>query len=250
MKIVILAAGKGSRMQSHLPKPLLPVAGKPMLTHVMDTVSLLDDVSDRDLYVVYGHEGETMINAYPDRHMHWVEQSPQLGTGHAVQCAMPPLNGVDLEENVLILYGDVPLLSENTLKNMFFQHILQGNALTLLSTVLEEPTGYGRLIRNEQGSPAGIVEEKDASDEQRLVNEVNTGIMMAKLGHLRNWLSNLDNNNAQAEYYLTDIVAMAVENDKMIGVVQCEDPSEVAGANTPEQLKELENAYYERAPSA
>ncbi len=234
LNIVILAAGQGTRMRSRLPKVLHRLAGRPMLQHVIDTSR---ELLPHRLTVIYGHGGEQVPEAIADPDINWVLQAEQLGTGHAVMQAMPDVSD---EEIVLILYGDVPLLSSNTLAELT-EHA--DSALCLLTVHLDDPTGYGRVVRDQHGAVEAIVEHKDASDEQRRISEINTGIMAINGGKLKGWLQQLDNNNAQGEYYLTDIVAMAVRDKVEIRVSHPADSSEVLGVNSRKQLAGLEHYY-------
>jgi bifunctional UDP-N-acetylglucosamine pyrophosphorylase/glucosamine-1-phosphate N-acetyltransferase len=233
LNIVILAAGKGTRMHSDLPKVLHPLAGRPLLQHVLDTAAQL---APGKTCVVYGHGGEAVPQAMAQYAADFVLQEPQLGTGHAVQQALPHLadGGV-----TLVLYGDVPLIQHSTLHQM--QQV--GDGLVLLTVNLENSTGYGRIVRNTQGDVLSIVEEKDATPEQCEIKEVNTGILTAPTHLLRNWLAQLRNNNAQGEYYLTDIVAMAVAQGVTVHTVQAKHIWEVLGVNSKMQLAGLERTW-------
>lgn len=233
LNIVILAAGKGTRMHSDLPKVLHSLAGKTLLQHVIDTALQL---APEKTCVVYGHGGEMVPAAMAQYQARFVLQEPQLGTGHAVQQAMPEL---DEASTSLILYGDVPLIQINTLKKL----LENPNQLSLLTLNLANPTGYGRIIRNESGIVTSIIEEKDASAGQRKVTEVNTGILSAPTHLLRNWLSMLKNNNVQGEYYLTDIVALAVSQGVKVSTSQPDHEWEVMGVNSKIQLAELERIW-------
>ena len=201
LNIVILAAGKGTRMYSEKPKVLHALAGKPLVQHVLDCATALQP---QQICVVYGHGGEAVPTAMQHYAAKFVIQEPQLGTGHAVQQALPHLSD---ESQTLVLYGDVPLIQQSTLHQMQ----QAGGGLVLLTVNLDNPTGYGRIVRDAQGDVQRIVEEKDATPEQREIQEVNTGTLLAPTASLRNWLVNLRNDNSQREYYLTDIVSMAVE---------------------------------------
>ena len=234
LNIVILAAGQGTRMHSSLPKVLHPLAGKPMLQHVIDTAR---ELRPARLGVIYGHGGEQVQQAIGDPGVEWILQAEQLGTGHAVQQAMP--NVAD-DEIVLVLYGDVPLLDSNTLA-LLVEHA--DDSLCLLTVHLDDPAGYGRIVRNEHGQVVAIIEHKDATDQQRRITEVNTGILAVNGGRLRGWLEQLENNNAQGEYYLTDIIAMAVADGIPIEVSHPADVNEVLGVNSRRQLAELERVY-------
>src|SRR3989338_3784226 len=233
LNIVILAAGKGTRMYSENPRVLPALAGKPLVQHVLDCAVALQP---QQVCVVYGHGGEAVPQAVCQYEARFVLQEPQLGTGHAAQQAMPHLanNG-----NTLVLYGDVPLIQLGTLHRM----LQAGDGLVLLTVDLDNPAGYGRIVRNEQGDVLGIVEEKDASPGQREIREVNTGILLAPTGKLREWLANLRNDNAQGEYYLTDIVGMAVQQGIAVHTVQPAHEWEIHGVNSKAQLAVLERAW-------
>lgn len=238
LDIVILAAGQGTRMRSSLPKVLHPVAGKSMLGHVLDTARSLKPGS---IQVVIGHGAEKVRESLQADDLNFVVQAEQLGTGHAVAQAMPELTA----DKVLILYGDVPLIQQTTLERLLKES--GQNCLALLSVSLDDPTGYGRIIRNAEGQVQAIVEQKDATSEQRLIREGNTGILVAPTASLRDWLSRLSNNNAQGEYYLTDVIAMAVADGLRVATEQPESSREVLGANDRMQLAELERHYQQGA---
>ncbi|MFY8274587.1 bifunctional UDP-N-acetylglucosamine diphosphorylase/glucosamine-1-phosphate N-acetyltransferase GlmU [Pseudoalteromonas sp. SSDWG2] len=231
---VILAAGKGTRMRSKLPKVLHPIAGKPMVQHVIDNAKALGANTTN---LVYGHGGEMLQQQLTGNELNWVLQAEQLGTGHAVAVAKEHINDND---TVLILYGDVPLTKKSTLEKLL--SVTPDYGLAVLTVDLENPTGYGRMLR-ENGKLVGIVEQKDATAEQLAITEINTGIMACNGGLLKKWLGNLSNNNAQGEYYLTDIVAMAHAEGVEISSSQPEHPMEVEGANNRVQLAQLERAY-------
>ncbi len=233
LNIIILAAGKGTRMHSNKPKVLHTLAGKPLVQHVLDCASLLQP---QQVCVVYGHGGEAVPQAMEQYSAKFVLQEPQLGTGHAVQQAMPHLTD---ESQTLVLYGDVPLTQQSTLHQMQ----QAGDGLVLLTVNLANPTGYGRIVRDGQGDVLSIVEEKDATAEQREIGEVNTGIMLAPTEQLRAWLENLQNNNSQGEYYLTDIVAMAVQQGIPVRTVQPAQEWEIHGINSKSQLVFLERTW-------
>lgn len=233
LNIVILAAGKGTRMYSDKPKVLHALAGKPLVQHVLDCAISLQP---QQVCVVYGHGGDAVPQAMQQYGARFVIQEPQLGTGHAVQQAMPHL---DDASRTLVLYGDVPLIQNNTLRRMQ----QAGEGLVLLTVNLDHPTGYGRIVRDAQGNVQCIVEEKDAAPEQRKIREVNTGILLAPTGKLRAWLSRLGNNNAQGEYYLTDIVAMAVQQGVAVHAVQPAHHWEVEGVNDKAQLARLDRVW-------
>ncbi|RRN79881.1 UDP-N-acetylglucosamine diphosphorylase/glucosamine-1-phosphate N-acetyltransferase [Pseudoxanthomonas sp. SGD-10] len=234
LHVVILAAGEGKRMKSALPKVLQPVGGRPMLAHVIDTARQLQPAG---IHVVYGHGGDAVRAAFAGQDdLAWAEQARQLGTGHAVQQAMP---GIPELADVLVLYGDVPLTSADTLRRL-----LQADGLLrVLVAEPADPTGYGRIVRDPQGRVAKIVEHRDASDEERRIGIVNTGIIAAESDALKRWLARLSNENAQGEYYLTDVFAMATAEYNPAEIVLVEDPIEAEGANDPWQLAQLERAY-------
>jgi len=233
LNIVILAAGKGTRMHSEKPKVLHCIAGKSLLQRVVDTAETLDPTK---VIVVYGHGGELVPEELASSSAQFALQHPQLGTGHAVQQALPMLDEAGL---TLVLYGDVPLIQQQTLSKLLDKQ----NTLTLLTQHLDNPKGYGRIVRDSQGSVACIVEEKDSNVEQQKINEVNTGILAAPTALLREWLANLRNENAQGEYYLTDIVAMAVQQGIAIHTTQPSCSWEVMGINNKLQLAELERIW-------
>lgn len=235
MNIVILAAGMGKRMQSDLPKVLHPIAGRPMLAAVLEVARSL---SPTRIVVVHGHGAETVRAAFPDPDMGWALQSPQLGTGHAVMQALPL---IDDRVPTLVLYGDVPLTRTATLSRLLSAAGTQ--ALGLLTVALADPTGYGRIVRDPAGRVLSIVEHKDASPEQRAIRECNTGILVAPTPALRRWLGALSNHNAQGEYYLTDIVAMAVSEGMTVASAQPDADWETLGVNSKAQLAELERIH-------
>lgn len=235
LSVVILAAGKGTRMRSKLPKVLHCLAGKPLVQHVIDRSRQL---GAQQICLVYGHGGEQVQQTINDSTLHWVEQAQQLGTGHAVQQALP---NIAHDDTVLILYGDVPLVSEETLHKLLQTKPADG--IALLTVCLSDPTGYGRIVRNAQQQVTAIVEHKDATEAQRAISEVNTGILAANGADLHRWLNQLQNNNVQGEYYLTDIIAMAKNEDKTIAAVQAASAVEVEGVNDRVQLSRLERAY-------
>lgn len=241
LHVVVLAAGEGKRMKSALPKVLQKIAGVPMLTHVIASARALGPAG---IHMVYGHGGDQVRAAFTAQtDLHWAEQAQQLGTGHAVQQAMP---GVPDDARVLVLYGDVPLIRSVTL-----QRLLDApGQLAVLAAELADPAGYGRIVRDAQGRVAAIVEHKDASNEQREIRIVNTGVIAADAASLKRWLSNLSNANAQGEYYLTDVFAMAAHEYAGAEIVIAEDPIETEGANDPWQLAQLERAFQLRAVRA
>ncbi|MEO6967650.1 MAG: bifunctional UDP-N-acetylglucosamine diphosphorylase/glucosamine-1-phosphate N-acetyltransferase GlmU [Rhodanobacteraceae bacterium] len=231
LHVIVLAAGEGKRMKSELPKVLLPLAGRPLLAHVLDTARAL---SPDAIHVVHGHRGEQVRDAFAAQaDLRWVHQPQQRGTGDAVRLA---LAGVPERARVLVLYGDVPLLRAETLRAL-----IEAEApLALLSADLSDPAGYGRVLRDGLGRVRAVVEEKDADSEQRALRTINTGVLAADAQHLRVWVGNLSDDNAQRELYLTDIFAQAAEEHLPAQAVQATDPVEAAGANDPWQLAQLE----------
>lgn len=235
MNIVILAAGLGKRMNSRLPKVLQPLAGRPMLLHVVAKARKLESL--KHLVVVVGHGAQAVKDSLKDYcDIEFAYQEQQLGTGHALMQALPYC---DEEEPTLVLLGDVPLISIPTLQTLIQN---SGEGLGLLTVCLDNPTGYGRIVRK-QGRVVGIVEEKDADESQREIHEVNTGIMVLPTRYLKQWLSALKNNNAQGEYYLTDVIAMAVADGVEVTATQAADAMEVEGVNNKVQLASLERVY-------
>ncbi len=235
MEVIVLAAGQGKRMRSVLPKVLQPLAAKPMLAHVLDTARALEA---RRIVVVYGHGGEVVREALAAPDLAWARQDPPQGTGHAVQQAMPLVEDGDI---ALILYGDVPLIGQASLRRL--TAAASDRSLALLTVEMADPTGYGRILRDVAGKVTRIVEEKDASPEERRVTEVNTGILAAPVARLRQWLANLRNDNAQGEYYLTDIIAMAVADGLEVITTQPDAFEETLGVNNKTQLAELERIH-------
>lgn len=234
LNIVILAAGKGTRMYSDTPKVLHPLAGKPLLKHIIATSRQL---LAKEIHVVYGYAGDKLQAALADENITLIHQAEQLGTGHAVLQTSPYIKD---DENVLILYGDVPLISPKTLQRLL-DHKPQ-NGLALLTAHLDNPTGYGRIVR-ENGQVCKIVEEKDATDAQKAITEINTGILVASGASLKQWLSQLTNNNAQKEYYLTDIIDMAYQSGQSIEAVHPDHLYEIEGINNRLQLAQLERVH-------
>jgi len=234
MNIVILAAGQGKRMHSNLPKVLHPVAGKALAQHVIDTARTL---APEKLIVVYGHGGDVVKATLAAPDIAWAEQAQQLGTGHAVAQALPALGPA---AQTLVLYGDVPLTTAATLKRL-----LQAgrDGLAILTVDLADPAGYGRIVRDTAGNVQRIVEQKDATDAEKTICEINTGIMVMPTARLADWLGKLKNDNAQGEYYLTDIVALAVAEGLPVRTAQPEGEWEVLGVNSKVQLAELERQH-------
>jgi bifunctional UDP-N-acetylglucosamine pyrophosphorylase/glucosamine-1-phosphate N-acetyltransferase len=234
LNVVILAAGQGKRMRSRTPKVLHSLAGKPLIAHVVETARALKPAR---ICVVYGHGGEQVPQAMAAKDLTFVRQQPQLGTGHALAQAQPHLGNAAL---TLVLYGDVPLIGEETLAAMIAGG---GDRLTLLTAELADPAGYGRIIRNKRGSITAIVEEKDASVEQRKLNEINTGIMVLPTERLKDWTAKLSNRNTQREYYLTDVVPLAVADKVAVGSVKARAEWEILGVNSKQQLARLERIH-------
>lgn len=234
INVVILAAGQGTRMKSALPKVLHPLAGLPLVQHVINTSK---ELKPKFINVVYGHGGEQVQKAINDLDINWVLQKEQLGTGHAVAQVSDRLSD---DELILILYGDVPLIHLDTLADLLKQ---ASDGISLLTVHLNNPQGYGRIVRDNKGQVENITEEKDASDDIKKIHEVNTGILAVKAGLLKGWLSQLDNSNAQNEYYLTDVIAMAVKDNYTVHTTQPDNEYEVMGVNNRIQLSELERYY-------
>ena len=235
LEVIILAAGKGSRMRSELPKVLHTLAGKSLLQHVIERALQLES---KKTHVVYGHGGDAVPAALGQFAIDWVEQREQLGTGHAVEQVMPH---VDDLSTVLVLYGDVPLIELETLQQLIAMS--GGTKLALLTLRLDDPQGYGRIVRSSSNAIEAIVEEKDATDSQRTICEVNSGIMALPAKALKGWLSRLESNNAQGEFYLTDVIAMAVADGIEVAGLVIDDSYQVAGINTRSQLATLERHY-------
>lgn len=235
LSIAILAAGQGTRMRSDLPKVLHPLAGRSLLSHAIETAHALDGAA---VHVVIGHGAEQVQAQLDASGIHWVEQVEQLGTGHAVQQVMP---AVPDDHVVLVMYGDVPLITAETLGSL--TAIAATGNVGLLTAVLDDATGYGRILRDADNSISGIVEHKDASEEQRSIKEINTGFLAAPADKLRRWVEALANNNTQGEYYLTDIIGMAVSEGVVVTGIMPADNHEIMGVNTRVQLAELERCF-------
>lgn len=236
--VVILAAGKGTRMRSKLPKVLHPVAGRPMLTHVIATARLLKPDS---IIVVHGHGGEAVIDAAPDPDIIWVEQPEQLGTGHAVAQAMA---NIEDNQKILVLYGDVPLIQQSTLESLLDQ--TASSPVGLLTCLLDDPHGYGRIVRDDQDQIRSIVEQKDATEAQQEINEINTGIMTLSADYFRSAYPRISADNTQQEYYLTDMVAIATADGKHVDACLIDLEEEILGVNDKIQLATVERIYQER----
>ncbi len=237
LSVIILAAGQGKRMRSDLPKVLQPLAGRPLLGHVIECARQLDA---GDIAVVYGHGGEAVPAALPEPGLRWVLQAEQLGTGHAVMQALP---GVPTGDRVLVLFGDVPLLRPDTVGRMVAT--TPADAVGVLSVDVENPKGYGRILRDGD-AVTGIVEEKDATEAERAISEINTGVMLCPAARLEAWLGNLDNDNAQGEYYLTDVVGTAVAEGVPVIGSKADSEAEVIGINDKKQLAMAERALQAR----
>ena len=241
LSIVILAAGQGTRMNSRLPKVLQPLAGRPLLRHV---VACSTELGAASVCIVYGHGGDEVQAAFEGEALDWALQAEQLGTGHAVMQAMPH---VDDDCRVLILFGDVPLITAGTLQSLLDE--CPADQLGVLTVVLDDPTGYGRIVR-ENGKVVRNVEHKDASEAERAITEINSGVMCAPAAKLKGWLDRLGNDNSQGEYYLTDVIDMAVSDGTGVQGVIADDPEEVAGINDKRQLAMAERAYQRRTVDA
>jgi len=233
IRLIVLAAGKGTRMKSSMPKVLHRLAGRPLLGHVLDTVSTLNPAS---ITVVIGH-GSDQVKQTIEHSVNWAMQTEQLGTGHAVQQG---LDGIEDDDTVLITYGDVPLTRSETFKGLL--DVTSKDQLGLLSLIVDDPNGYGR-IKRVNGVVTGVVEQKDASKEELGINEINAGVLAVNGGALKKYLNTIDNNNAQGEYYLTDIFELAVKDGQSIQTVHPQDDWEAEGINSREQLATLERVY-------
>ena len=242
LHVVVLAAGQGKRMRSNLPKVLHLLAGRPLLSHVINAANELDAAC---VHVVYGYGGGVVREAMAAADVNWVEQGEQLGTGHAVAAAMP---GIPDAATVLVLNGDVPLVNRTTLRDT--ATLAGGSRIALVTAVVEDSAGYGRIVRDSDGHVRGIVEERDATDEQRNIAEINAGIIAAGARNLRRWLQGLDCDNEQGEYFLTDVVARAVEDGLSVRTVPPEAIEEVLGVNDRVQLAALERYHQRRLAEA
>ncbi|MEM7541048.1 MAG: bifunctional UDP-N-acetylglucosamine diphosphorylase/glucosamine-1-phosphate N-acetyltransferase GlmU [Pseudomonadota bacterium] len=241
LQVVILAAGQGKRMHSALPKVLHELGGTPLLAHVIQTARTL---SERPPIVVHGHGGEQLMAALGEEELVWVEQEQQLGTGHAVLQALP---SIDTSADVLVLYADVPMLRPATLEQLVAKRAARNAELCVLTAVLDDADGYGRIVRDPVSDTLlQIVEDKDASDAQREINEINTGIMLMRGEDLHRWLPSLENHNAQGEYYLTDCVEVAVADGHTVVAYTADDAHETMGINNRLQLAQAERNYQQR----
>ena len=234
LEILVLAAGAGKRMRSSLPKVLQPLAGRPLLAHVLATAR---ELSPRKVIVVHGHGAEAVREAFKAEQVEWVLQDEQLGTAHAVMQAMPR---VSAHAHVLILYGDVPLTRAATLKRLLEG---AGDGLAVLTAEPADPAAYGRIVRDSAGRVAKIVEQRDASPAERAIREINAGFYALSARRLSGWLKKIDNRNAQKEYYLTDLVSLAVGQEVPVTAVKTDEAWEAAGVNTPHELAQLERQY-------
>jgi len=235
LSVIILAAGQGTRMRSRLPKVLHTLGGRPLLGHVVQTAQALEADT---VYGIVGHGADVVRSTLAGLAVKWLEQKEQLGTGHAVLQALP---AVPPEHLVLVLYGDVPLTSIATLRRLITA--AGDNTMGLLTAYIKDPTGYGRIIRNAQGEVIAVVEHADASAGQREIEEINTGMLVVKAGYLRKWVMALSNKNSQGEFYLTDVIAMAVKDNVLIKTVYPADVTEIMGVNNKAQLAKLERVY-------
>jgi len=242
LSVIILAAGQGTRMRSNLPKVLHRIAGKPLVQHVIQRAR---ELQCQDIHLVYGHGGDLVQEAIAGDDITWINQKEQLGTGHA---AIQAMSGLDEDDTILILYGDVPLIKTTTLEKLINSKPNKG--IALLTVELQNPAGYGRIVRDEKGNVSAIVEHKDADPETLLINEGNTGIMAVRGKELNRWLGKLGNDNSQGEYYLTDIIAMAREEGNSVVAVKAEDELEVEGVNNRQQLAKLERHYQKHQADA
>lgn len=236
--VIILAAGQGTRMQSRLPKVLHKLASKPIIHHQLDAVA---NISPQQTIVVCGHQGKELQDACKDYAVDWVWQEQQLGTGHAVQCAYPALTTTS---RVMVLYGDVPLISSAALQQLLYS--TPPDAVGVLTALTDNPTGFGRIIRDKQGRVQSIVEEKDATPEQRAIQEINSGMYVLPYIHLAAWLTNLQADNQQQEFYLTDIISMAVKTGVPVLAQKVANLYEVLGVNSQQQLAHLERIYQQQ----
>src|SRR4051812_43759104 len=237
LEVIVLAAGQGKRMRSDLPKVLHPIGGRPLLGHVLDAASAL---APRKMLVVHGHGADKVRAAFAQSPVEWVLQAEQLGTGHAVQQAMKHASG---DGDILILYGDVPLVRPESLKRLLEA---AHDGVAVMTTEVQEPKGYGRIVRGANGNVERIVEEKDATNAERAIREVNAGLMALNGKRLGGWLGKIGNRNAQKEYYLTDVVTLAVKEGVPVTAVKVDDPMEVAGVNSKAELAALERVYQQR----
>jgi bifunctional UDP-N-acetylglucosamine pyrophosphorylase/glucosamine-1-phosphate N-acetyltransferase len=238
INVVVLAAGKGTRMYSAKPKVLHELGGRSLVQHTIDTANALQASS---IHVVIGHEAELLRQALAGQELSFAVQEQQLGTGHALNQALP---GLDKDAIALVLYGDVPLIRPETLTQLLAP--VEANSMAVLTSVVDRPQGLGRIVRDGAGSIRAIIEEKDATPAQRAIREINTGFMAIPVARLHEWLPRIQNKNAQGEYYLTDIIALAIADGCRVHTVQCQDELEASGVNNRQQLAELERHYQKR----
>lgn len=238
LSVIILAAGQGTRMKSKLPKVLHPLAAKPLAQHVIDTSSQLSPIKT---HLIYGHGGDQVKETITGDNLEWVLQAEQLGTGHAVQQVLPNLTHEGIS---LILYGDVPCVKLETISDLV--DMAEDNDIALLTVIADDPTGYGRIVRDDNGDVSAIVEHKDANEEQLAICEINTGIMAVKSARLHEWLPLLSNNNAQGEFYLTDLIELGCTNNANVAAKVGDDHMEVEGINDRVQLAKMESYYQHR----
>jgi bifunctional UDP-N-acetylglucosamine pyrophosphorylase / glucosamine-1-phosphate N-acetyltransferase len=241
LEIIVLAAGLGKRMRSSLPKVLHPLAGRPLLAHVLETAR---ELAPRKIVVVHGHGAEKVRAAFPDNHIEWALQAEQLGTAHAVMQAMPSISG---NAEVLLLYGDVPLVRAATLKRLL---LAAREGVAVLTAELDDPAAYGRVVRDDSGRVARIVEQRDTSKAERAIREINAGFYALSAKRLAGWLKKVGNRNAQKEYYLTDLVSLAVAEGVPVNAVKAAHAWEAAGVNSKRELAELERQYQKIAADA
>src|SRR5258708_18142585 len=234
LDVIVLAAGQGKRRRSPLPKVLHPLGGRPLLAHVLDTARALHA---RNTVVVHGHGAEAVRSAFADAGVQWVREAEELGSGTAGQQALPLLGG---DGQVVILYGDVPLVRVANLERLVQS---AGDGVAVMTTEIDDPRGYGRIVRNGSGRVERIVEEKDARPDERAIREINAGLMALDARRLAGWLAKIGNRNAQKEYYLTDVVTLAVKDGAPVSAVKVLDASEVAGVNSKRELAALERAF-------
>lgn len=238
---IILAAGKGTRMQSDRAKVLHEVCGNPMLSY---SIELAHEMGSRKIVVVVGHQAEEVRRQYADRNIEFAYQGEQLGTGHAVMQTKDKLE--DFEGDVLILCGDVPLLTETTIHGMLQDHFSQGSCITVLTTIPDDPSGYGRVVKGDDNRVLKIVEDRDAGDAEKKIGEINTGIYCVKKAFLFDAVAAIGNDNVQKEYYLTDIVEIAGRRQQAVNAFLAEDPLEVMGINTLDELKKASSIMARR----
>ena len=242
LKAVVLAAGKGTRLRTEgvdLPKVLRQAAGRPLLSYVLDGLGFLPP---EDIVLVVGYEGEKVISAFPG-YPH-AYQSPQLGTGHAVQCAEGQLK--DFEGDILICCGDMPLMGREAYEKLWEQHVREGNCCTLMAGVADRPLPYGRILRDENGGFSHIVEDRDCTEEEKAITELNAGIYIFRSRDLWRSLTTLRPDNAQGEYYLTDAPEWLRQNGRQVGICKLSLGREIIGVNTPDQLAEVEETLNSR----